>query len=779
MIRMRQIVMLCVVMLAGLVPFMVQAKEGEFVPRKLVTFYDGRYEYNLRQNTVHRFLGMPANWLGYDIHFYDINKPLPELDADTHGIILWFHHEPIPQAEAFTHWLAKQMRAGKHLVVMEGMGLGKEQDLSPETLRDLQYIRSRIGIREMGGWQALTHKSRIVHLDNSIADFEREIRSPLPPYEETVVSAEGVSYLRVAHEGTRNGYADLIITGPQGGYVASGYAYHEQSVKGRVVSMWLINPFEFLRRSLEPELYPIPDVTTRAGRRIFYAHIDGDGWNSQTLIEKYRDTVASSMDVIDWELIEPYKDFTFTVGLVAGDFTDNCFGSDASRTSARRILARPNVEPANHTYTHPFYWEFFEDYTPEAEEEFMSSYPRRRGLLNQSFLSFLKSDDVAEKHPHRPDGVTPPTVEEMKKAPMLVDIKKMQREEMEEMYERPRAYNCIPYDEDKEIHLANEIIESLAPADKKSRLVQWPGNTSPYPRYLRKVREAGMVNINGGESRYDDEYPSYSSLFPIGITFGGERQIYSTASNENTYTNLWSERFFGYRYLIKTVQHTESPRRLAPFNVYFHAYSGERPGSMAALKEIMEYARGQELIPIFTTHYADIATGFFDTRVEVLGKWHWRIHNRGELQTLRMALPAHVEVDMERSKGVLGWRNIQDKIYIFLNPNLDKPEIMLHEVAQHTPPPRMRLYSSRWDILSATREGKTAISLELLGFGKGEMEWIVPVNGRYGVELSDESGKRVQLSFVSDNHRLRVMLGEEWTAHKPLKMRIFMSEKQD
>ena len=134
-----------------------------------------------------------------------------------------------------------------------------------------------------------------------------------------------------------------------------------------------------------------------------------------------------------------------------------------------------------------------------------------------------------------------------------------------------------------------------------------------------------------------------TTLFPMyrrsGGRVGQERQIYSAASNENTYTDLWTDRFFGYRALVETFERTESPRRLVPINLYYHIYTGEKEPSLKALLDNIEYVRARDVAPIFTSHYAAIAEGFYDTRVEKLGLNVWRIGSRGALQTLRFDPP--------------------------------------------------------------------------------------------------------------------------------------------
>ncbi len=705
------------------------------IPRKLLALYDSReYEgHNIRQNMIHQHYEMPANRLGYDVFYHDINEPLPELNDEYRGVLIGLFREVAIDQPAYLVWLEKQLNEGRHIVLLGDVGIYDWGGLDDASKGRLKFIYERIGIKQFLDWHPLTHRSRIASIDETMLGFERKLAPPFPPFQAMKVSKAGTSHLKMLVSVDRpKETADLIITGPQGGFVTSEYDFHSQEIKDRYVTSWYLNPFHFLKTALNAPTFPIPDITTHNGRRIFYSHIDGDGWNNPTRIEGYPKGLVSSAEVIQDKLLKPYDDFSFSVGLVAADLVDHCFGSEKSREIARSTLALPNVEPTNHTYTHPLFWQFFEEYTAEREAPFTSAYPKRAGMFANSFGAVMGEHN----HPKNSPILKEKRERLRNRSRTAPDEKILTIDEiMLEFYDTPRSYNCMPFSEETEIVDSLKLIQTLSPSHKKVGLMQWSGNTSPYERFVRKVREAGMLNINGGESRFDAEYPSYSSIFPIGVKVGNEQQIYSTASNENTYTNLWSERFFGYRYLIETVRRTEEPIRIAPFNVYFHSYSGERPASLRALIEIMDYARGQELIPLFTSRFSAIANGFFSTDIEILGETRWRIRNRGEMQTFRIEGAADQHIDHSASNGVLGYRSYQGSLYVFLNPSIDNAVIALSE----TPTPALSLVSSRFDIREAKRDTNDAITLTMEGVGEGEMLWRVPQDGRYEVKTAQGS----------------------------------------
>ena len=113
----------------------------------------------------------------------------------------------------------------------------------------------------------------------------------------------------------------------------------------------------------------------------------------------------------------------------------------------------------------------------------------------------------------------------------------------------------------------------------------------------------------------DREWPSYTRVAPLMRQVGQHWQTYTSASNENLYTHLWTGPFYGFRHVIETFEGTERPRRVAPVNVYYHYYSGERVASLAALHHVHEWVLRQPLARLFTSEYLAIVEGFRTARI--------------------------------------------------------------------------------------------------------------------------------------------------------------------
>jgi hypothetical protein len=205
-----------------------------------------------------------------------------------------------------------------------------------------------------------------------VTGAERQLDPVLPPFPVMVMDSQASDPHLTVTQQNRSGPIEsvLLATGVAGGFVANNYAVLFDPVAARV--QWLIDPFAFFRRALLPdEIMPVPDVTTISGRRIYFSHIDGDGWNNISTLEKYREQRPSSAAVILEELIRPYPGLPVTVAPVGADSDPDYNGRLSAGRIAAEIFALPQVEVGSHTYTHPYRWTFFESYDRAAEKELL------------------------------------------------------------------------------------------------------------------------------------------------------------------------------------------------------------------------------------------------------------------------------------------------------------------------------------------------------------------------------------------------------------------------
>ncbi|MFN8057628.1 MAG: hypothetical protein U0Q12_21275 [Vicinamibacterales bacterium] len=656
-------------------------------PRAVLALYDGSQVGDIRETSLHRLAEMPLNHLGFVLRYHDIDAGLPtarDLEG-VKGVLTWFSTDGMRRPADYLKWACDAIDAGLPFVVLGNVGAAFDENGVSTALPALQAFFDHLGLDYEGRWTTTTYAAHYVTQDRAMVAFERPLPTLVPAFSRVVTRpGDAVSYLSAQlgdDPGTRS---DLVTVGRHGAYVAPGYVYYGSRTNNREFRQWLLNPFEFFRLALGTDGEPKLDTSTLSGRRIYYSHIDGDGWRNLTQIEPYKTRFVVSSRVVLEELVRPFPDLPVSIGAIAGDLDPAWHGTRESLTVAREIYALPHVEAAIHTYSHPLDWQFYAHATDEDEANY---HVGEDGVV-------AEGDVVAAQGKHA----------------------------------KPRSYTTEPFRIEKEIDGAARYIDGILPPGKHVTVVQWSGNTTPFEAAVAQARRAGLANINGGDTRFDREFPSYAWVAPLGRRVGAELQVYSSNSNENTYTDLWRDRFFGFSFLSRTVRNTGLPRRVKPFNLYYHMYSGERLSSLNAVLANLQFARSLELAPVSTSLYARIVEGFFDASIEPLGPRTWRVHDRRALQTVRFDRASLEGVDFERSRGVVGQRHQLGSLYVALDEREPTPVVALKDIVPgraHPVEPVPYLVEARWRVYGL-RADRHAATFAVAGFGAGDMTWQWP-----------------------------------------------------
>lgn len=208
--------------------------------------------------------------------------------------------------------------------------------------------------------------------------------------------------------------------------------------------------------------------------------------------------------------------------------------------------------------------------------------------------------------------------------------------------------------------------DNLLPPGKKVKLFQWTGNCLPGEDAIRMTYEAGIFNINGGDTMITDSNISLTRVAPLGISRNGWFQVFAPNQNENVYTNLWTDIFYGYQRVLETFRLTDVPRRLKPVNIYYHIYSASKKASLATLLQVYDWAQEQDFFSIYTSEYIEKVLDFNRTVVARDGSG-WLVRNSGKLKELRIPRSAGYPV-LEASGMVAGFSDHGDSRYIHLLP---------------------------------------------------------------------------------------------------------------
>lgn len=679
------------------------------VARTILALYDSEHVRGPRQSTVHTLAEMPLNHLGLVVSYHDVRQGLPPLASlsEIRGVVTWFASDSLPDPRAYLRWLEQVARARLPVVVIGSLGAHSDERGNRTSLDDINRATTMLGWRYETGWNTTTHRAQYVTNDSRFLGFERPLPRVVPPYGRThAVSPDVHVALRVSVANRPSADADVVIIGPRGAFVAPGFSHFSDRSTGREFRQWYVNPFELFRHAFQTDTLPKPDTTTISGRRVYYSHVDGDGWRNLTQVEPHRTRFVSSARVVLDEILATSGDLPVTVGAIAGDLDPTWSGTPESLATAKAMYALPHVEAGIHTYSHPFDWQFFTTPRRPAEEQAYGS----------------SRDDA--------DG----------------GVDSLQGE-----HAKARMYDARPFSLDTEIDGAVAFVERLLPPGKRVMALQWSGNTQPFAGAVARARLRGLANINGGDTRFDREFPSAAWVAPLGVRVGPELQVFASNSNENTYTDLWRDRFFGFSFLTRTVRNTGSPRRLKPFNLYYHMYSGERLSSLNAVLANINYARTLPLAPIETSRFSRIVEGFFTTRVETVGEQTWRVLDRGALQTLRFDGASLLAVDFTRSSGVVGQRHELGSLFVSLDETAVAPVVALKPIDSAGSEPRESvpyLIEARWRTYGVGRD-PYALRFTAQGYGPGEFSWSWPSSEAVEVRWRSSS-RRGELRVAPD-----------------------------
>ncbi len=702
--------------------------QGKPIARTILALYDGTLDSDIRFTAIHQILEMPLNHLGLVVTYHDLRQPLPtgkDLDG-VRGAVAWFSGDIMPNPVGFIEWGQDFIEGGRKLVLIGSLGMANDRRGKATAIEQVNALLQKIGLRFDERHVEHTQDVRIVRKDRLLLDFEAPLPRQLPAYDRVVKVDSRTEAHFIVREGNDSATdATLVSTHPNGGMVV-GELVHRGDYSTPIKQLYL-NTFEYLRRAFATDDLPKPDTTTLVGRRIYYSHVDGDGWRSQAQVKEYAQRRAMAAEVVLREAVAAFPDLPVTIAPIVADLDPAWFGTEQSLALAREFFELPQVEIGTHTWSHPFDWSFFADDDATKEVPLLRKYPRRPGGNDEGAWASVVRQASAKQAAATYEGKVLGS---------------------QGSYSVPRAYAVKPFDLSLEIKGSVDFLNAIAPAGKQVTLLQWSGNCLPWNDAVVATYAAGVLNLNGGDTRFDRERPSYTSVAAIGRRLPGGIQVYSSNANENVYTELWTDRFFGFALVPQTWRNTEQPIRVKPKNVYYHMYSGEKMASLRALLNNLKAAEAEPIAPIAASTFTHMALGFYSAEITDLGGDRWRIDNRGQLSTIRFDRAFDRKVDFARSSGVLGQQHFQGSLYVALDPSERTPVIALAQSERTDVEPsaaRAYLIDSRWPIEGLRIDGRD-FAFRGQGFGPGEMTWKVEGAGRYQVTADD--GERKVESFA-------------------------------
>ncbi len=556
------------------------------VPRRVLVVQDRAEEPSLAASVAHRLLAMPLEYLGYAVDYADARAPLPagELRARYAGIVTWFTDDDLPGSDRFEAWLRRQMDDGLKVAIIDHLGFTPSPELRARLGLVVPPAPAQPPLRVAASDDWVGFEAPVVARER-----ERPIwDAPALARHLAIADARGQRFAPVAHGGW-------------GGIALAPYVTAE-GVEGR--TRWILDPFKFLSGALALPPIPAPDPTTPNGRRVLEIHIDGDGFVS---VAEMPDRPLAG-EVIRRELLARYR-LPTTVSIIEGEIGPAGLYPDKSpalEEIARRIFARPEVEIASHTYSHPFDW------------------------------ARASADATAAADEDRRDG---------------------------DRLAIPGYVYSVEREVDGSVAYINQ---RLAPPGKAVRVLLWSGDALPPEEAVARADALGLENLNGDDAEEPGARLALSQVPSFVRPVGGRLQIYAPAQNENVYTDLWHGPFYGFRRVIDYFRFTDGPRRLKPIGIYYHFYSGTKVAALNALHEVYRWALGQETFPVWTSEYAATVRGFQQAALARRLDGTWLLRGFGALSTVRLAAELGWP-DLERSQGVLGVRDLPQGRYVSLD----------------------------------------------------------------------------------------------------------------
>lgn len=528
----------------------------EVIPRKVLMLYDGQQYSDVTQSEIHRFIDFPLQYLGLVPEHWDVRRGLPvaSLAGRYAGIVVWLPELKSPLDEEFHQWISRQVEHQVKVVFLEKFGFPVRKDL-------LRLFEIEVGT-QLRSLKRIQVRSLDSIIGNEFPPFaDRQYFFPLQ-------NRGGTTLLRYVQGESR--VQDAVGLSWWGGYALSPFPI--VSMPGEQSSRWLFEPIQFFQRALQVNSLPIPETTTRYGRRLLMAHVDGDGFPSRVEFQHPLSGVDYAGEMLLEDILKHYTIPT-TVSVIEGEIGEAGLYPKLSRRfeqAAKTIFGLPFVEIASHSYSHPFAWQTI--YTKGVEK------------------------------PHLPIPGYDFTVENLSR-------------EIE---------GSVQY-----------IDQQLAPSNKSTKVFLWTGDCNPSSEALELVSASGLVNMNGGDTVITKYNNSLTAVAPLGVQKGPFLQVYAPNQNENLYTNLWKGPFYGYEQVIETFQLTEWPRRLKPIDIYYHTYSASKQASLAALHKVYDWALAQPVNAIFVSEYVQLVQDFTRMVITKNGGG-WQLHNLEKATEIRV-----------------------------------------------------------------------------------------------------------------------------------------------
>jgi hypothetical protein len=590
-----------------------KADGGEKFGREVLIYYSAANGNDDYLNDVIELFGIFINHYGYNFTVQNLDEGIAsdETRAKADIYLICQYEYEHKNAGALCDYLISAAGA-KRVILLELPGSPVKQEKLIEKIgfKCHDFIKGAL-IKECKGDSGLTTGEAPLILPTN-GDYYRI--SPIAERGDAKV------HLYAAGDGTLE--CPLVASSDNGAIVFIGKLI---SIDDKFNRRWMVNPFKLAQIIFNGERrFIAPDPCVQSGNRAAFIHIDGDGFNYKT---EYNDERYSG-EIITDEIINHYK-LPTTASLIVSEVHPDDYGNKHLEKKAAELMKAPHVEPATHSWYHPFKWQKVKLHTIEKYSE-----------------DTEETDQILEKKMFNP------------------------------------ANKLTETNLEKEILRSSEYISALS--GRKCRVMCWTGMCNPTPDALKLCEDNGIYNINGGDTRFDGDFKLYSNLRPHYNPSGGHIKFNARYVNEFIMTDHWCAPYDNYKKVIEGFKNTASPHILTPINIYYHFYSGTKRESLSALKEVYDYTIAQSPSFMTASQWIDRLRGFIGCKITAFTPpdiitpaadakqfyetgtikclHAFKFDNNGELDNFRWDYDGYPMINP--AAGVIGFNEINGSIYI-------------------------------------------------------------------------------------------------------------------